>query len=235
MLIFQYNNILIIIKIYLVHRIDKYFYMKIYDLLKYQEEHLDEGAKEKAMAASMAAMLALTPAKTSSSVPKDLPTASQSQEIVQKGKNGLKPFYKIGAPYKIKGKLYKPTFNQNYKETGIASWYGPGFDGKTTANHDVFNQNDLTAAHKTLPIPSVVKVTNLDNGKTIMVTINDRGPYHHDNRIIDLSKAAANKLGFIDKGTANVKVEYDKNATEKHLKQSGLYNQYLKVTNQVDS
>tara|TARA_R110002072_G_scaffold28034_8_gene90631 strand:- start:44 stop:961 length:918 start_codon:yes stop_codon:yes gene_type:complete len=114
--------------------------------------------------------------------------------------------YKVGSPYKINGKKYYPNVDYKYNETGIASWYGPGFDGKATANGERFNENELTAAHKTLPLPSIVRVTNLENGKSLIVRVNDRGPYAHD-RIIDMSKRSAELLGFKNRGTAKVRVQ----------------------------
>ena len=114
--------------------------------------------------------------------------------------------YKIGSPYQIKGIWYYPAVDYSYNKTGIASWYGPGFDGKMTANGETYDQNALTAAHKTLPMPSIVQVTNLENGRSIKVTINDRGPYAFS-RIIDMSRRGAQLLGFHRKGTARVKVE----------------------------
>ena len=114
--------------------------------------------------------------------------------------------YKIGTPYQIKGVWYYPAVDYTYKETGIASWYGPGFDGKMTANGETYDQNALTAAHRTLPMPSIVQVTNLENGRSIKVTVNDRGPYAFG-RIIDMSLRGAQLLGFHRKGTARVKVE----------------------------
>jgi rare lipoprotein A len=114
--------------------------------------------------------------------------------------------YKIGTPYQIKGKWYYPAVDYSYNKTGIASWYGPGFDGKMTANGEIYDQNALTAAHKTLPMPSIVQVTNLENGRSIKVTINDRGPYAFS-RIIDMSRRGAQLLGFHRKGTAKVHVE----------------------------
>jgi len=90
-------------------------------------------------------------------------------------------------------------------QTGVASWYGPGFHGKKTANGEKFNKNRLTAAHKTLPFNTLVKVINTENGKSVTVRINDRGPYAKD-RIIDLSEAAAKKIGITKTGTANVKL-----------------------------
>ncbi len=109
--------------------------------------------------------------------------------------------------YQVAGKRYYPQTNaDNFSETGQASWYGPGFHGKKTSNGERFDMNVMSAAHRTLPIPSYARVTNLANGKSVIVRINDRGPFH-GNRVIDLSKAAANKLGFLHKGTARVKVE----------------------------
>lgn len=115
-------------------------------------------------------------------------------------------YYKIGAPYQIKGVWYYPKTDYGYVEEGIASWYGPNFHGKQTANGAIFNQNDISAAHRTLPMPSLVRVTNLENGKSLIVKVNDRGPFAR-NRIIDLSKAAAEALDMIEKGTALVRVE----------------------------
>ena len=132
------------------------------------------------------------------------------------GSWGDEPRYKVGNPYKINGKWYYPAVDYNYEEIGIASWYGPGFHGKKTANGEIFNQNKISAAHRTLPMPSIVKVTNLDNGKVLeRVRINDRGPFA-GNRIIDLSKKAAEELGFINLGTAKVKVEILENESREH-------------------
>lgn len=116
------------------------------------------------------------------------------------------PHFKVGRPYLVKGRKYYPTESYNYRETGIASWYGPGFHGRLTANGEVFDMHKVSAAHKTLQLPCVVKVTNLENGRMLQVRVNDRGPYHQ-NRVIDLSRAAADKLGVLRKGTAKVKVE----------------------------
>ncbi len=127
---------------------------------------------------------------------------------------------KIGKPYCIAGKWYKPALEPEYDEIGVASWYGPGFNGKSTANGEMFNQYDLTAAHPTLPMPCFVKVTNLDNGRQAMVRVNDRGPFHSD-RIIDLSKAAAEKLGIVSTGTAKVRVQYLQEATDIYIASGG--------------
>ena len=114
--------------------------------------------------------------------------------------------YKVGNPYQIKGVWYYPKEEWDYDETGIASWYGPNFHQKKTANGEIFDMNDITAAHKTLPMPSFVQVTNLENGRSLEVRINDRGPYAHS-RIIDLSRRSAQLLGFKEKGTAKVRVQ----------------------------
>ncbi len=114
--------------------------------------------------------------------------------------------YKVGSPYTIRGKRYYPSVDYDYNKVGVASWYGPNFHGKKTANGEIYNQNDLTAAHKTLPLPSIVRVTNLKNGKSLIVRVNDRGPYAHG-RIIDMSKRAAELLGFKNQGTAKVRVQ----------------------------
>ena len=113
--------------------------------------------------------------------------------------------YKVGNPYQIGGVWYYPAEDLNYDETGIASWYGEDFHGKYTANGEVFDLNGLTAAHRTLPMPSVVQVTNLENGRTLKVRVNDRGPFARG-RIIDLSRRSAQLLGFDGPGTARVRV-----------------------------
>jgi len=128
---------------------------------------------------------------------------SNGKNYLNTEENGL---YKIGEPYQISNIWYRPEENYSYKEVGIASWYGPDFHQGVTANGETYNMHALSAAHRTLPLPSIVKVTNLDNGKSVIVRVNDRGPFVN-NRIIDLSKAAAEKLDFIDSGTAKVKVE----------------------------
>jgi rare lipoprotein A len=114
--------------------------------------------------------------------------------------------YKVGKPYLIDGQEYYPQENFEYTEVGIASWYGPGFHGKQTANGERYDQNELTAAHRTLQMPSLVRVTNLDNGRSVVLRVNDRGPYSKG-RIIDVSSRAADLLAFKGKGTAKVRVE----------------------------
>ena len=120
--------------------------------------------------------------------------------------------FKVGNPYHIDGHDYVPKINNDYSEIGIASWYGDKFHNKKTANGEVFNKYELTAAHKTLPLPSIVKVTNLDNGESLIVKVNDRGPFVGD-RIIDLSEYAAQELGFMNTGTTEVVVEFLKEET----------------------
>jgi peptidoglycan lytic transglycosylase len=115
--------------------------------------------------------------------------------------------YKIGNPYQIDGTWYYPHEQPDYDETGIASWYGPDFYGHRTADGEMYDGNEFTAAHRTLPMPVNVRVTNLDNGKSIVVRVNDRGPYAKG-RIIDLSAAAAKALDMIRVGTARVRVTY---------------------------
>lgn len=113
----------------------------------------------------------------------------------------------IGKPYKIRGKWYYPKEDKHYAKVGTASWYGDAFHGRLTANGEVYNVADLTAAHPTMPLPSYARVTNLGTGSSVIVRVNDRGPYH-DGRIIDLSKRAAQMLDYASLGTARVKVEY---------------------------
>jgi rare lipoprotein A len=113
--------------------------------------------------------------------------------------------YKVGNPYQIAGVWYRPAEDFTYDETGIASWYGEDFHGKYTANGEIYDLNALTAAHRTLPMPTVVQVTNLDNGRTMVLRVNDRGPFARG-RIIDVSRHAAQLLGFEPQGTAKVRV-----------------------------
>lgn len=122
------------------------------------------------------------------------------------GQETQKGTYKVGKPYKIGGIWYYPKENYALTETGIASWYGPDFHGKKTANGEVYDQHELTAAHRTLPMPSLVRVTNLENGRAVVVRVNDRGPFSKS-RVIDVSKRAAELLGMIGPGTAKVRVE----------------------------
>ena len=115
--------------------------------------------------------------------------------------------YKVGKPYSVNGRTYVPQENPNYRAEGIASWYGPDFHGRLTANGEVYNMHGISAAHPTLPLPSYARVTNLKNGRSIIVRVNDRGPYHR-NRVIDLSIGTAKALDFYHRGIARVRVEY---------------------------
>jgi rare lipoprotein A len=115
--------------------------------------------------------------------------------------------YRIGKPYTVGGRVYTPEEDVNYREEGLASWYGDDFHGRLTANGEVFDMGGLTAAHPTLPMPSYARVTNLTNGKSLIVRVNDRGPYH-GNRLIDVSNKAAELLDFKGNGVARVRVEY---------------------------
>lgn len=126
-----------------------------------------------------------------------------SQAAAISGTGGV---YKVGKPYKIMGKTYYPKEDYSYSEVGVASWYGSDFHNKKTANGEKYDMHTLTAAHRTLPLPSIVKVTNLENGRSLVLRVNDRGPYAK-NRIIDISKRGAQLLGFQTKGTAKVRVE----------------------------
>jgi rare lipoprotein A len=115
--------------------------------------------------------------------------------------------YRVGKPYVVAGRLYVPEADAHYREDGLASWYGDDFHGRLTANGEVFDMDGLTAAHPTLPMPCYARVTNLGNGKSLVVRVNDRGPYH-GNRLIDVSHKAAELLDFKGNGTAHVRVEY---------------------------
>src|SRR5664279_1036359 len=115
--------------------------------------------------------------------------------------------YRVGKPYTVAGRVYVPEEDTSYREEGMASWYGDDFHGRLTANGEVFDMGSLTAAHPTLPMPCYARVTNLSNGKSLIVRVNDRGPYH-GNRLIDVSNKAAELLEFKGNGVARVRVEY---------------------------
>jgi rare lipoprotein A len=138
--------------------------------------------------------------------PAPLAAAGKPESVALKSAAATAAPY-AGPPYQVDGRWYVPAHEPNYNEVGIASWYGPTFHGKASASGEPFNENDLTAAHPTLPIPSLVRVTNLENGRAVVVRLNDRGPFV-DDRIIDLSKAAGAVLDMHGKGTAKVRVEY---------------------------
>ena len=115
--------------------------------------------------------------------------------------------FKLGKPYTINGRTYYPSNDPAYRAEGIASWYGPDFHGRKTANGEVYDMNAISAAHPTMPMPSYARVTNLENGRSIVVRVNDRGPYAHG-RIIDLSVGTAKAIGTFGQGLARVRVEY---------------------------
>ena len=129
-----------------------------------------------------------------------------AKQITWPGQTESKSTYKVGNPYKVGSVWYYPEENFSLVETGIASWYGPGFHADHTANGEVFDQNELTAAHRTLQLPCLARVTNLENGHSVVVRINDRGPFLHG-RIMDVSMRAAELLGFANRGTARVRLE----------------------------
>ena len=114
---------------------------------------------------------------------------------------------RVGPPYQAEGRWFVPTAEPGYEQTGVASWYGADFQGQATASGEAFDQDALTAAHPTLPIPSLVQVTNLENGRELIVRVNDRGPFTGD-RVLDVSRAAATALGFTENGHARVHVRY---------------------------
>jgi rare lipoprotein A len=115
--------------------------------------------------------------------------------------------YQVGRPYTVRGKTYVPQEDPNYVATGEASWYGADFHGRRTANGEIFSANHITGAHPTLPLPSYVRVTNQANGRSVIVRVNDRGPYM-PGRIMDLSYRAATMLGYVNNGHAQIRAEY---------------------------
>tara|TARA_R110001606_G_scaffold65140_1_gene150924 strand:+ start:3715 stop:4749 length:1035 start_codon:yes stop_codon:yes gene_type:complete len=131
---------------------------------------------------------------------------STAKRVARTGDDAPQSSYKIGNPYQIYGIWYYPAEDYEYDETGIASWYGAAFHGKSTANGGVYDMNALTAAHRTLPMPSYVRVTNLENGRSLVLEVNDRGPFAKG-RIIDISRRGAQLLGFQSQGTARVRVQ----------------------------
>ena len=135
----------------------------------------------------------------------DRAVAPNSRAVSSLRKGG--GYYKVGKPYEIAGITYVPREDPDYEATGEASWYGEDFHGKPTANGEVFDMGALSAAHRTLPLPSYAYVTNLENGRTVMVRINNRGPFAKG-RLIDVSARVARELGFAHKGVAQVKVRY---------------------------
>ena len=129
------------------------------------------------------------------------------EPVAYKPASPLPANYKLGAPYTVRGLTYVPRHEPGYDKAGIASWYGGDFQGRQTANGEIFDKNRLTAAHPTLPLPSLVRVTNLDNGRRIVVRVNDRGPFVKG-RLIDLTRRGADELGYTRNGQAPVRVEF---------------------------
>src|SRR6185295_4370761 len=134
---------------------------------------------------------------------------SPSPRVVEPGQPVPKGggVYRVGKPYVVAGRTYYPEENIRYRAEGLASWYGDDFHGRLTANREVYDMHAISAAHPTLPMPSYARVTNLANGKSLVVRVNDRGPYHQG-REIDLSAQAADLLGYKGRGTTRVRVEY---------------------------
>tara|TARA_B100001123_G_scaffold148320_1_gene171770 strand:+ start:1301 stop:2356 length:1056 start_codon:yes stop_codon:yes gene_type:complete len=163
--------------------------------------------------ARLVPLLFIAACSSSDRVPADAPGFIKGKPI--------HPTIKIGRPYQINGDSYYPEYEPEYDEVGEASWYGPNFHGKSTANGEEYNQWAMTAAHKTLPMPSMVRVTRTDNDQSIVVRVNDRGPFAHG-RIIDLSRAAAEALGVDKLGVAEVRVQYLKDETEEYIARLGL-------------
>lgn len=160
-----------------------------------------------------------TPSKTAQQVPvkqgggyylDDGPhaTAPADLDVLPDAVPSIEPVRSANSrPYTVMGKRYRPMLaREPYREQGAASWYGRKFHGRQTANGETYDMYEMTAAHKTLPLPSYARVTSLENGRSVIVRVNDRGPFLHD-RIIDLSYAAANRLGFVNSGTGKVEVE----------------------------
>ncbi|MDA9230589.1 septal ring lytic transglycosylase RlpA family protein [Alphaproteobacteria bacterium] len=135
------------------------------------------------------------------------PTIYTSDTAAQGRQTAAGGIYKIGTPYKIENLWYYPQEDATYDNIGTASWYGAKFDGRRTANGEIFDMDLLTAAHPTLPMPVRARVTNLENGRSVVVRVNDRGPFAKD-REIDMSRRAAEVLGFKEQGTARVRVQY---------------------------
>lgn len=152
------------------------------------------------------------PESSTSSAPAVTPVAGSRVAAGQAGSAQSRPargggLYKVGKPYQIAGRWYVPREEPGYDQIGLASWFGAGFHGRRTANGEIFDMESLTAAHPTLPMPSYVSVTNVANGRTLLVRVNNRGPFAHE-RIIDLSMRAARELGLEKRGTGEVRVKY---------------------------
>ena len=151
------------------------------------------------------AALALSGCSSTPQLPPPPVASNQSEADAAQLARAVVPGYKVGKPYSIAGRWYHPQERFDLIEAGVASWYGPGFHGRVTANGERYDMHALTAAHRTLQLPSVVRVENLDNGRSIVVRVNDRGPYV-DDRVIDLSRRAAEELDLHKKGLGRVRL-----------------------------
>ena len=177
--------------------------MPLYDVGNDNPENISQaGAQTQTLAALPAEMSNKTKFSSKTYGVKGSPRVATTRAVRKGGGR-----YQIGKPYTIRGKKYYPRLDANLKQTGLASWYGPNFHGRLTANGEIYDQYGLSAAHPTMPLPSYAKVTNLENGSSVTVRVNDRGPFSK-NRVIDLSARAAQLLGYTKQGIAKVKVEY---------------------------
>src|SRR5215468_4643569 len=154
-------------------------------------------------AGSLSACSTSEPLRTLTSPLTSPPRPIEDAEPLAKGGGN----FKIGKPYEQNGVTYVPAEDASYRAEGIASWYGPDFHGRPTANGEIFDMNGISGAHPTLPMPSYLRVTNLANGHSIIVRVNDRGPYARE-RVVDLSVGAAKALDFYAQGLARVRIEY---------------------------
>lgn len=146
-----------------------------------------------------------------------------NQSAVLNAEGHYQGYFKVGNPYEVEGVSYFPQNYEEFEETGVASWYGPDFHGKPTANGETYDSYTMTAAHPTLPLPSMVRVTNLRNGKNVIVRVNDRGPFAKS-RIIDVSEKAADELGFKEFGTTDVRIQLLRNDTDELLEKLKIKN-----------
>ena len=168
--------------------------------------------------AGLAGITACSETQLAAHVVKSVTTPAGAGSDAAAGTGGQ---YKVGKPYQVNGTTYYPRVEPDYNHVGIASWYGADFHGKRTANGDVYDMNALTAAHTTLPMPSKVRVTNMENGRSLILTVNDRGPFVK-NRIIDVSRRAAQLLGFARQGTAKVRVEAVNHRMDENIRTAAL-------------
>lgn len=177
--------------------------------------HINASSGERLLRAGAAALCCLALANCSSSSKKLSSRADQrlgvsaSPRVVEPGQPVPKGggTYRVGKPYVVAGRTYVPRENKQYRGEGVASWYGDDFHGRLTANGEIYDMEGISAAHPTMPMPSYARVTNLRNGRSLIVRVNDRGPYHAD-REIDLSRKAAELLDYQGRGLARVRVEY---------------------------